>query len=86
MATDTKPWRKQLNVGDGMYQHRCALTDVFRLYTTIWSDRLGHVKDFTCHIDLHPGSRPIRQHPYRTGPDEREIERDAISEMPKTGR
>lgn len=56
MTAKTTQWEGLFNVEDGMLQYCPALMDVLFPCTKMWSDQLGHLKDFMCHIDIHPGS------------------------------
>lgn len=85
MAADTTPWEERLNVGDGMEKHRPTLIDALCPCSRMCSGQLGLIKNFTFRLDLHPVSQPMRQHPYRTCPDKREIERNAIADMLQHG-
>lgn len=61
MDADNMPWKERLNVGDGMKMYHSSLTDTLRPYGAMWSGKLGHVKDFACHIDVQPRSLPEKK-------------------------
>jgi hypothetical protein len=51
----------------------------------MWDGSLGHVHASNHKIELLPGARPVRSHPYRAGPRAREAEATEVQRMLKSG-
>jgi hypothetical protein len=51
----------------------------------MWDGRLGYVHSTLHRIDLIPGAKPIRPHPYRVAPSAREAESVEVQRMLRAG-
>ena len=63
-------WRDKIDLShlkDATLRKR-VLT-LLEMYATVFEGRLGQIDATEHHINLKPGTAPIRQQPYRAGPE-----------------
>eukprot|EP00171_Calliarthron_tuberculosum_P019069 IDg19069t1 len=63
----------ELNLDQVPEEFRERLKEVLRSHKSMWSGSLGQINAAEHQIEFKPGTRPIRQHPYRVGLRAREI-------------
>eukprot|EP00171_Calliarthron_tuberculosum_P022928 IDg22928t1 len=61
--------------------YRQMAQNLLRKHEHLWSGHLGKIRETEHYIDLVPGARPFRSHPYRAGPKQRELEDAEIQRM-----
>ena len=66
-------------------KHHAAIRRMLRKHESMWDGRLGEISVTEHHIDLVPGARPVKAHPYRQGLKGRELEDFEIQKQLKEG-
>ena len=84
MANDDKPvTAADINLEDVEKKYHSDIRSMLKRHEEMWSGKLGEIKVSEHHIDLVPGARPAKSHPYRAGPKARELEQFEIEKQLK---
>ena len=66
-------------------QQRNELSELLSEFGVLFNDRPGRTTLTSHHIELKPGSRPIRQPPYRVNPQKADLIREELEKMKDMG-
>ena len=76
----TDAWKDQTFLSHIRHSsQRCNILRLLGKHKSMFSEKLRTVDAITKHIELKPGTAPIRQQPYRAGPGKREQIREQLS-------
>jgi len=67
-----KDWRSLVNIDEKYEAYKDKLTTMLERHQGMWDGHLGSIKATRHYIELTEGARPVRSHPYRAGPTQRE--------------
>ena len=66
-------------------QQRLDLSQLLSEFRGLFNDRPGRTTLASHHIELKPGSRPVRQSPYRVNPEKADLIREELDKMKDMG-
>ena len=72
---------EDLNLSHLSNKRQRELIRMLKEFQPMWDGHLGEINITKHRIELLPGTRPIRQHPYRTGMKSKEFEAEQIEKM-----
>ena len=80
MADDPVSWNDQIDLSHILHSSvRRKIMRLLERHKSMFSGKLGTVHETAHHIELKPGTYPIRQQPYQAGPEKREHIREKIA-------
>ena len=80
MADDPESWKDQIDLAHIRQSSlRRKIMRLLERHKSMFSGKLGTVHATTHHIEFKSGTAPIRQQPYRAGPEKREQIREKIA-------
>jgi hypothetical protein len=83
--TPTDDWTGGLDLKHLGLQDQEAVKNMLHPHNAMWNGKLGEIKVTEHRIELQPGARPVYQAPYRAGRQGREVEKEEVERMLKTG-
>ena len=85
-SVDSGSWKEQVDLSHIRHSSlRRRIMSFLSKHEAMFSGDLGTVSAVKHHIELKPGTAPIRQQPYRAGPEKRESIREQIEYQLKAG-